>query len=171
MDFQYLAAIDMARIAHKGQTRKYTGEPYISHPFSVAGLVAAVSTNDDMLVAALLHDIVEDTDVTIETVQGVFGVTVASLVSDLTDISKPEDGNRKKRKELDRIHTAAATRDAKTIKLADLIDNTKTIIMYDPKFAKVYMEEKRLLLEVLGDGDKMLFTIADRMVQEYFKSI
>ena len=50
-----------------------------------------------------------------------------------------------------------ATPEAKTIKLADLIDNTKSIVEHDPRFAKVYLEEKRLLLEVLKDGDETLW--------------
>ena len=171
MEFAYLAAIDIARAAHNGQLRKYTGEPYLSHPFAVAGLVASVTDNDDMIVAAILHDVVEDTPVTIETVRGVFGENVAGLVSDLTDVSVPSDGNRAERKKIDRKHTRSASVDAKTIKLADLIDNTKTITAYDPKFAKVYMAEKASLLKVLKDGDKSLYKIAAKLVQEFYFAV
>ena len=58
-------------------------------------------------------------------------------------------------------------REAKTIKLADLIDNSKSILEYDPKFAKVYMAEKKLLLEVLEDGDKSLWLLAHKIVHDY----
>ena len=68
-------------------------------------------------------DVVEDTPVSIKDIEDVFGPRVAALVSDLTDVSKPEDGNRATRKELDRQHTAKASPDAKTVKLADLISN------------------------------------------------
>jgi (p)ppGpp synthase/HD superfamily hydrolase len=171
MDFRVTAAIDFAKRAHEGQTRKYTNEPYVSHPIAVAGLVASVVDNEDMFIAAILHDVVEDTDVKIETIMGIFGVQVASYVADLTDTSKPEDGNRAKRKKIDRIHTSNASNSAKTIKLADLIDNTKSIVSFDPKFAKVYMAEKRELLKVLKDGDKVLFKIADDIVRNYYKAI
>ena len=67
---------------------------------------------------------------------------MAELVDDLTDVSKPQDGNRATRKELDRQHTAKASPDAKTIKLADLISNSRSIMKDDPNFAKVYMKEK-----------------------------
>lgn len=170
MDFTYIAAIDIARRAHAGQVRKYTGEPYIVHPFAVAGLVAAVSTDDDVIAAAILHDVVEDSPVRIELINGVLGSRIAEIVADLTDVSKPSDGNRATRKLIDLEHTAAASIEAKTIKLADLIDNTKTIVAYDPGFAKVYMGEKRQLLEVLKEGDETLLKIATNMVSQYFSS-
>lgn len=168
MDFMYLAAIDVIKRANEGQKRKYTNEPYISHPFAVAGLVAAVTTDDDMIVAALLHDVVEDTTVTLETINGIFGGRIAQMVSDLTDVSVLSDGNRAERKKIDRKHTAKASMSAKTIKLADLIDNTKTITAYDKKFAKVYMAEKRLLLKVLKEGNIRLFKIASDLVENFY---
>jgi len=169
MNSRISEAIILASTAHKGQVRKYTEEPYIAHPFAVAGLVASVSFDEDMIIAALLHDVVEDTDVSIDMIEDMFGHLVAGMVSDLTDVSKPEDGNRAKRKKIDRLHTATASPKAKTIKLADLIDNTKTITVYDPNFAKVYMREKRMLLKVLSSGDEKLFSIAERMLLDYFK--
>ena len=80
--------------------------------------------------AALLHDVVEDTPVSIKDIEDVFGPRVAALVGDLTDVSKPEDGNRAT-KGADRQHTAKASPDAKTVKLADLISNGKSIIKDD----------------------------------------
>jgi len=171
MDFLYLAAIDVAKRAHKDQRRKYTNEPYIVHPFAVAGLVASVTEDDDMIVASLLHDVCEDSPMEIKTIRGIFGVRIAQMVEDLTDVSKPTDGNRAKRRAIDREHTSIASPEAKTIKLADLIDNTKSICAFDPEFAKVYMPEKRALLEVLrAGGDPMLFSLADDLVQKYFSA-
>lgn len=167
--FLHIAAIDVIRQAHKNQKRKYTGEPYIVHPFAVAGLVSSVTNNDEMILAAYLHDTVEDTDITFELIQGIFGKEVRDLVFWLTDASKPEDGNRAERKKIDRLHIAAAPAAAKTIKLADLIDNTKSITAYDPVFAKVYMAEKKLLLEVLKDGDSELYGIAENLVRKYYE--
>jgi hypothetical protein len=82
----------------------------------------------------------------------------------LTDVSKPEDGNRAERKALDREYIANATPDAKTIKLADIISNCSSIIKHDPEFAKVYLEEKRLLLEVLTEGDERLLALARHII-------
>ena len=78
----------------------------------------------------------------------------------LTDVSKLEDGNRATRKSLDRAHIANASPDAMTIKLADLISNTASIMEYDANFAKVYLKEKKLLLEVLTKGNDELMKIA-----------
>ena len=57
---------------------------------------------------------------------------------------------------------------AQTIKLADLIDNSASITKYDPKFAKVYMKEKKDLLEVLDKGDKNLYKKAEKIIGEFY---
>ncbi len=156
------------RHAAIGQVRKYTGEPYINHPSSVVELVKSVWHTDAMLAAAWLHDTVEDTETTIDEIEREFGIRVASYVDMLTDVSVPADGNRAVRKAIDREHTAKAHPDAKTIKLADLIDNSRSIVERDPEFAKVYLEEKRLLLEVLKDGDQTLWNIANEIVKNNY---
>jgi (p)ppGpp synthase/HD superfamily hydrolase len=117
-----------------------------------------------VLAAAWLHDVVEDTGVTIDTIRDEFGKEVASLVAGLTDVSRPEDGNMAARKAIDRAHTSAQSPDCKTIKLADLVSNTRSIVERDPEFAKVYLEEKRQLLHVLTQGNEDLWLLANRMV-------
>ena len=146
------------------QVRKYTFEPYIVHPAEVASIVATVPHTDVMLAAAYLHDTVEDTGVSIVDIQKEFGNEVASLVSWLTDVSKPEQGNRAVRKAIDREHTAMAPAAAQTVKLADLIANSRSILAHDPAFARVYLEEKRMLLEVLTRGDATLMARARQIV-------
>jgi (p)ppGpp synthase/HD superfamily hydrolase len=152
------------------QIRKYTGEPYIVHPVEVMEIVKSVPHTDEMLAAALLHDTVEDTDVTLDDIEREFGSDIAELVSSLTDISKPSDGNRAKRKEIDRMHTANAPAAAKTIKLADLISNSDSIVKYDKHFASVYMREKAQLLEVLKEGDSTLWNRAKEIIDAYTKN-
>ncbi len=152
--------------ARVGQVRKYTGEPYIEHPRAVVAIVRSVPHDEAMLAAAWLHDTVEDTGATFDDIESVFGQDVAMLVADLTDISTPSDGNRRSRKALDRAHTAKASPRAKTIKLADLINNSTSIIERDPEFAKVYLGEKQALLEVLREGDPLLWDIAAGIVSK-----
>ena len=147
-----------------GQTRKYTGEPYVVHPIEVSELVASVNGTEAMVAAALLHDVLEDTEVTVDLLEEQFGSKVADLVLWLTDISRPKDGNRSARKALDRQHSAAAPAAAQTIKVADLISNTRSIIAHDPGFAKVYLEEKRLLLDVLTRADSTLLAMARKQI-------
>jgi (p)ppGpp synthase/HD superfamily hydrolase len=152
-----------ATAAHAGQLRRYTNDRYITHCIAVAALVATRPHTPEMIAAALLHDVVEDCGISIESLRAAFGNTVAALVSDLTDVSRPEDGNRATRKALDRVHTAKASPEAKTIKLADLIDNTRSIVEHDPGFARVYLEEKLALLEVLKEGDPVLWEMAKKL--------
>jgi (p)ppGpp synthase/HD superfamily hydrolase len=150
------------------QKRKYTGEPYIVHPQAVAALVSSVTNDSAMISAAWLHDVVEDTGTTIARIRQLFGQDVAALVDDLTNVSVPSDGNRAVRKQLDFDHTARASTRAKTIKLADLIHNMRSIADHDPDFAKLYMEEKRALLAVLRDGDHALYRQARAQIDAYF---
>jgi len=149
-----------AKEYHGTQLRKYTNEPYIVHPFAVAGLVAAVTDDEDMFVAALLHDTVEDTDALVGTINKMFGSRVGGFVTWLTNTTKKSDGNRAVRKGINMKRLALAPPEAKTIKLADIIDNTRSILGLDPTFARVYLAEKREVLEVLKEGDSALFGVA-----------
>lgn len=134
---------------HKGQLRKYTETPYFDHVWNVARTIREMGYDDDTVAAAFLHDVMEDCGVTRGELENQFTPRIAELVWWVTDQSKPEDGNRKVRKAIDRAHLAEAPDMAQNIKIADLIDNTSTIVRYDPKFAKVYLVEKALTLDVL----------------------
>lgn len=127
-------ALEFATNAHEGQFRKYTNEPYIVHPIAVANLLRRVYHTEEMLIAALLHDTVEDTPVTLDDIRAEFGDDVATLVHYLTEKSVPEDGNRAVRKEIDALHYAEGDWRSQTIKVADLIDNTRSIKKHDPDF-------------------------------------
>lgn len=144
-------AMMYARGAHYGigQRRKYTNAPYFTHPASVAMVVRLFGGTEEQIAAAYLHDVVEDTSITPDEIDIVFGYEVGNLVYWLSDVSKKEDGNRAKRKEIDRNHIAQAPAEAQFIKCADLLDNTKSIVEHDPDFAKVYLKEKLLLLEAM----------------------
>lgn len=146
------------------QRRKYTGEPYIVHPAAVVEIVRSVPHTEEMLCAAWLHDTVEDTHATLWGIEKMFGSEVATLVEMLTDVSTLADGNRAARKSIDLAHTFKASSTAKTIKLADLIDNTSSIAQHDPAFAVVYFREKALLLDVLRDGDATLWARANALL-------
>ena len=152
-------ARDYAISAHAriNQLRKYTFQPYDVHLKAVAELVAMVTDDQEIIAAAWLHDTVEDTPATFEDIESKFGQGVCRLVMDLTDISRPADGNRMTRKEIDRDHTALASSRAKTIKLADLIDNCLDICRHDPKFGALFLQEMVDLLTVLHEGDQRLY--------------
>lgn len=151
------AAMQYARIVHRSQKRKYTGNPYVDHLAEVAGIVATVSTEPLHIAVAWLHDCVEDQGVTYVFLVEQFGYDVANGVALLSDM---EEGNRATRKRLSRERLASAPDWIQTIKCADLISNTSSIVKHDPTFAKVYLEEKRLLLGAMEDADDRLWNLA-----------
>lgn len=148
------SAIAFGALAHAGQKRKYTGDPYIVHPIEVMTIVRTVNHTDAMLIAAVLHDVLEDTVVGQLEVERRFGKEVLDLVIELTDV--PIAGNRRIRKLADAARLAEVSPAAQTIKCADLISNTGTIVRHDPKFAKLYLAEKEHLLSVLSRADPQL---------------
>ncbi len=160
-------AADFAKAAHESidQRRKYTNEPYIVHPARVAEIVASVTDDESMICAAWLHDVVEDTPITLTDIRNRFGDDVAHLVDGLTNVSKPEDGNRQTRVAIDRNHSAGTDSRTKTIKLADLIANLDGVVEQNAGFARKYLAEKELLLAVLGDGHPKLVERVGEIIQ------
>jgi len=160
-------AIQFATEAHEGQYRKYTHDPYITHPLAVMEIVRGVPGHtEEMLVAAVLHDVVEDTDVSLMEIEEEFGNVVSDLVLHLTDISTPEDGNRLKRKRKDAEWYAQGSAQAQTIKVADFIDNTRDIAQHAPKFWETYKMEKLYALDLLQQADTDLWHQAHIQIKE-----
>jgi (p)ppGpp synthase/HD superfamily hydrolase len=162
-------AFEFANFHHTSvlQRRKYTGEPYIVHPAAVANKVRGVpGCTEEMLAAAWLHDTVEDTRATFADIFDQFGEQVASYVNYLTNCPLSA-GNREARNRLDRDRLARAPGEVQTIKLADLIDNTDSITKHDKGFARIYMVEKAMLLDVLTKGDPTLLAEARGIVNAW----
>lgn len=155
-----LSALSYATEKHKDQKRKYTGEPYINHCKEVADTLSFYEKDEDVICAAFLHDTVEDTDATIEEIKNLFGENVARLVEEVTDVSKPGDGNRFIRKNIDLEHISKASPQGKSIKLSDIMSNTASIIKHDYNFAETYLTEVENLLKVLSQGNEDLYRIA-----------
>lgn len=158
-------AMIFAREAHKDQKRKYTGNPYADHLAEVAGIVATVipspGLGDRMIAVAWLHDVMEDQGVAHDTLRGLFGTVVADGVRWLSDL---ESGNRATRKRLSRERLTKAPAWVQTIKAADLISNTASIVEHDPEFAVTYLDEKHQLLKVLTLADPRLLEMARRQI-------
>lgn len=136
--------------AHEGQVRKYTGEPYFNHCRAVGQLVKQRDGDEFMIAAAYLHDTLEDTDVTVEQLRNNFPPAVVDLVIGLTDVYTSEaypSLNRGARKTLECARYLMESCEVQTIKLCDLIDNTRSIVQFDPSFAITYLREKANLLE------------------------
>lgn len=165
----YERAVKFATRAHRNQVRKYTGEPYIMHPLAVAEIVRTVDGHtDEMLAAAVLHDVVEDCDVTIQDVCDEFGTVVGMYVEYCTDVSTPDHGNRAFRKTMDARHYARGPAQSQTIKVADFIHNTADIAQNDPRFWEVYKHEKWFALNLLTEADPQLWQQARKQIKEFW---
>lgn len=145
-------AIHFATAAHKGQERKYSDEPYIVHPISVAKKVTnfSLSKNDMQLaiIVALLHDVVEDTDKTHEDILNNFGYSVSTGVWFLTDIYGPHpELNRELRKQGEASRLVHAPDFVKLVKWCDIVDNSISIEKSDPEFYEVFNREKEHLIQ------------------------
>lgn len=165
-DLAYRAML-FARRVHAAQQRKYTGNPYADHLAEVAGIAMSVGWHnpsvhpDTFMAVCWLHDSIEDQDVKLEHLVSEFGSDVAKGVLLLSDL---EEGNRAERKAAARERLAGAPGWVQTIKVADLISNTSSIVAHDPQFAMVYLEEKRLLLDVMTMADPRLVRVAREQV-------
>ena len=146
------------------QRRKYSNAPYIVHPQAVAELVRHAGADESMLAAAWLHDTLEDTPTTFNQLQQLFGQEVAVLVRMLTNPQTSRDDTRLQKKQRHLQHSARASAKAQTIKLADIIDNTKDIVDNDPEFASVYLVEKQVQIGLLRDGDPGLWQQAHAQI-------
>lgn len=118
-------AIHFAKLAHEGQLRN-DGEVYFNHPFRVMLCVANYTRNEDVLCAAILHDVIEDTKYDFEDINLKFGFAVASIIDELTNKDNPD------LKRADRIAAREAkyktlSKEACLIKLADRLDNVQDI--------------------------------------------
>jgi GTP diphosphokinase / guanosine-3',5'-bis(diphosphate) 3'-diphosphatase len=121
-------ALEFASFRHRFQKRKGAGGiPYINHPVEVTNLLLKTIENpsEKLLIAALLHDVIEDTDTSEEDIRSSFGDEVLQLVKEVTDdMHLP----RKERKRLQIVHSGALSPEAKYIKIADKACNVKDII-------------------------------------------
>jgi (p)ppGpp synthase/HD superfamily hydrolase len=143
------------KLAHFGQRRKYTGDPYHVHPIEVMNLLKGAGIIDeDILIGALLHDTVEDVWwCNFKIIQFFFGPVVANIIWQVTNASLRDKyvGNRSQRKEYDR---SCFIRDCDVagvnIKLGDFISNMATLKKYDPDFANIYFHEKAFIMEKLA---------------------
>ena len=152
------AAVEMAKKAHAGQTRK-TGEPYIVHPLAVKKILEEWGMDEDTIIAGILHDTIEDTDLTLEDIKKEFGESVAFLVDGVTKLSTIRHGMR----DIDTY--LPATKDnflrlmiavgddirVLIIKLADRLHNLRTLSALPPEKQKKIAKETLEVFAPLAD--------------------
>ena len=119
-------AIELAARAHYNQVRKGTEIPYIVHPLAVAGILIRSRCSEQLVIAGLLHDSVEDTPVTIEEIRSQFGREVADLVMALSEPDKKASWEDRKAHTIEYLEKKA-TSDVLLVALADKLDNIRAI--------------------------------------------
>lgn len=123
-------AIMFAVRAHAGTERRGKGFPYIVHPMEAVSIAATITSDQEILAAAALHDTVEDTDVTVDQIRSEFGERIASLVAAETDAvmegkSENETWHERKQAAIDRL--ARVSSDAKIVAMGDKLSNMRAI--------------------------------------------
>ena len=144
---QLQRAYDLAEKCHRGQLRK-SGDPYITHPLAVATILAELGMDTTTLVAALLHDTVEDTKLTVQDVEDEFNAEVAHLVDGVTKLDRVKFGDAAEAETIRKMVVAMA-RDPRVlvIKLADRLHNMRTLRFLPPEKQE---RKARETLEVLA---------------------
>ena len=133
------AAYELAKKAHEGQVRS-SGDPYISHPIAVAVILVGLGMDSDTIIGALLHDVVEDTSVTLEDIEKQFGADVAELVDGVTKLANiPYSSRAEQQAENVRKMLLDMAKDVRVviIKLADRLHNMRTLDFRIPEKQRV----------------------------------
>ena len=148
-------AIVFAVKAHHNTERRGKGFPYIIHPLEAVEIVATMTTDQELLAAAALHDTIEDTDVTVEQIRAQFGDRIAELVHSESDqftegVSEEDSWHDRKQAAIDRL--AAASHDAKIVALGDKLSNMRAIW-------RDY--------QVKGDALRSIFHVKDKASHEW----
>jgi len=160
---------DFVSEKHGGQKRKYTGDPYTEHLLSVAETVFRY--DEDAVEIALCHDLFEDTNCDFNQLykrmveigyDRRYAYETCTCVKELTDVFTHEAYpylNRAKRKENEAKRLSTISSRSQTVKYADLIDNTSSIVQHDKGFAKTYLKEKERIIELMTNGNEELFRL------------
>lgn len=166
--------LQFVKDSHGDQKRKYTSEPYWVHVCAVAEILHI--RFPELIEIALCHDLFEDTSVQMPELLRFLthsgysneeSLFIVSGVNDLTDVYTKENYpklNRKDRKRLESERLSKVCETSQTVKYADLIDNTKSIVEHDKRFAKVYLSEKRHILYVMRGGDFKLLEMCENQI-------
>jgi hypothetical protein len=131
---------------HGMQKRQFIDMPYIIHPREVATR-SSYCADYEAVIAALLHDVVEDCGVSHETIHHRYGKQVALYVKSLTDPAQKTDGNRAERMAINFEHFKQSVIEIQNVKLCDLLSNTRSIVICDANFAKTYVPELKMMNE------------------------
>ncbi|OGG50274.1 hypothetical protein A2763_01245 [Candidatus Kaiserbacteria bacterium RIFCSPHIGHO2_01_FULL_54_36] len=172
-----LAAEEFATKAHAGQfLRNVSKDPFISHPRRVVELVEQSGGTAQEIAAAWLHDVVEDTDVTLEQIGKRFGKEIAEIVDGLTDPPHFAGHPNKIRKSWQAERVVSKSRSVKLVKIADQTANTYMMgfdppVDYSPDKSLEYIEGARLIVKSCADVSDVLDKIFEDTYQKAVRAV
>jgi len=175
LDKKQTDLLEFVKLKHGNQVRKYTGEPYWTHPLAVAELAYRYCPAHLVIEISLCHDLFEDTDCDFDSLYKklieigynageAYGICTST--KELTDKFTKEDFphlNREKRKQLEANRLGTTGWFTQSIKCADLIENSKSILENDPKFAVIYLIEKNWTVQKLVNAQPDLLKLAQQI--------
>jgi (p)ppGpp synthase/HD superfamily hydrolase len=164
-----IKAQEFATQKHLGQKRKFNGSDYITHPASVAELVSHFGGNTEMIAAAWLHDVVEDTNTSIDEIKKEFGSKIANFVNELTNPTEVEKNGNKSKYIADKMPQMSD--ESLTIKLCDRLNNVSDFKNADKKWANKYANKTRFIINSLKDSGRSLNINQQKIVSEIEKLI
>lgn len=168
-----MQAADFAAKCHAGQKRKFGNSPYINHPISVAKRISHNHQNQSLIVAALLHDVIEDCDVSYVDIQHYFGDHIAVLVQSVTNSCFEGDRLERKTAEFNRISKCG--RHARILKLYDRLDNIEDLESHmisgnaTKGFCELYAKESLMLIDLIGNSDEQCSQQIDKICVEILR--
>ncbi len=175
---KYDQALQMAMTAHAGQTRKNSIEPYIEHPKRVAEILRTAGFREEVVIAGLLHDVVEDSPIQNEEIRAQFGKEVAEIVAYHTE-DKSLTWEERKQHTIDTLKNAP--KEVQALIIADKLDNIQSIIkQYKELGDQVWNAFKRgreqqswynhAIVDALGrsDNEPAYFQIYRELVQQFY---
>lgn len=140
----YERAVVFATVVHQGTTRKGSRIPYLSHPLEAAAIVSEMTDDQEVIAAAVLHDVVEDTDATLEDIEAYFGKRVAEYVADESENKRkelpPESTWVIRKQETIDFLTQKADRKAKMLALGDKLSNLRSIARDSAYYGEAFWE-------------------------------
>ncbi len=166
----YWKALSYAFLKYGKLTRKLADIPYVVHPVRITSILRAAGlsefTHEDTMIAALFHDLVEDTDTTLEEIRNQFGSKVASIVE---EVSKPEQGDKDEWLRSFKY----ASKEAKIVKMADRIDNLMDmdISSWSNEKKKSYAEQGKIILKNCGNAHAKLARELKSVIEKVLDTI
>lgn len=167
---RFTAAVEFAARMHADQRRKGGEVPYVNHVVEVANLVAEAGGGEAEVIAAYLHDVIEDSDTGLDAIESAFGAEVARLVEGMTDDPAWEALPRRERKTLQADHMKDAPEGVRRIKLADQCSNVRDIARlpaeWSPSEAATYLEGAEEVVAACRGTDPWLEAAFDAAAAE-----